>query len=67
MEVLAEAKGTLRCGLIWDIANMIKALEDNLKKDDETRLIVGAINTMADARDELNAQEQKTAKPDEEA
>ena len=34
MEVLADAKGTLRCGLIWDITNMLKALEDNLKKDD---------------------------------
>ncbi len=29
--------------------------------------IVGVINTLADLRDELNAQEQKTAKPDEEA
>ena len=35
LEVLADAKGTLRCGLIWDISNMIKALGDNLKKDDE--------------------------------
>ena len=37
MEVLADAKGTLRCGLIWDITNMVKALEDNLKKDDEAQ------------------------------
>ena len=29
--------------------------------------IVGVINTLADLRDALNAQEQKTAKPDEEA
>ena len=29
--------------------------------------IVGVINTLADLRDELKAQEQKTAKPDEEA
>ena len=35
LEVLADAKGTLRCGLIWDISNMVKALGDNLKKDDE--------------------------------
>lgn len=35
IEVLADAKGTLRCGLIWDITNMLKALEGNLKKDDE--------------------------------
>jgi hypothetical protein len=34
LEVLADAKGTLRCGLIWDISNMVKALGDNLKKDD---------------------------------
>lgn len=37
MEVLADAKGTLRCGLIWDISNMVKALGDNLKKDDEAQ------------------------------
>ena len=37
MEVLADTKGTLRCGLIWDVANMLKALEDNLKKEDEVR------------------------------
>ena len=29
--------------------------------------IVGVINTLAELRDALNAQEQKTAKPDEEA
>ena len=37
MEVLADAKGTLRCGLVWDITNMVKALEGNLKKDDEAQ------------------------------
>lgn len=37
MEVLADAKGTLRCGLIWDITNMMKALEGNLKRDDEAQ------------------------------
>lgn len=37
MEVLADAKGTFRCGLIWDITNMVKALEENLKKDDEAQ------------------------------
>lgn len=37
MEVLADTKGTLRCGLIWDVANMLKALEDNLKAEDEVR------------------------------
>ena len=37
IEVLADAKGTLRCGLIWDISNMVKALGDNLKKDDEAQ------------------------------
>ena len=37
LEVLADAQGTLRCGLIWDITNMVKALEGNLKKDDEAQ------------------------------
>lgn len=35
LEVLADAKGTLRCGLIWDISNMVKTLGDGLKKGDE--------------------------------
>ncbi|MBP5727495.1 MAG: hypothetical protein J6Y48_10530 [Clostridia bacterium] len=37
IEVLADSKGTLRCGLIWDISNMVKALGDNLKKEDEAQ------------------------------
>ena len=35
MEALADAKGTFRCGLIWDIAGALKALRDGLKNDDE--------------------------------
>ena len=35
MEVLADAKGVFRCGLIWDIAQALKALRDGLKKEDE--------------------------------
>lgn len=37
LEVLADAKGTLRCGLIWDVATAIKALEDNLRAEDKAR------------------------------
>lgn len=37
MEILADAKGTLRCGLIWDITQMIKAVENGLKKEDEAK------------------------------
>lgn len=35
MEVLADAKGVLRCGLIWDIAQMLKALKDGLQNEDK--------------------------------
>ena len=35
MEALADAKGVLRCGLIWDIAGMLTAMRDGLKKEDE--------------------------------
>lgn len=35
MEALADAKGVLRCGLIWDIAGMLRTLKDGLKKEDE--------------------------------
>ena len=35
MDVLAETKGVLRCGLIWDITQMVKAVEEGLRKDDE--------------------------------
>lgn len=34
MEALADARGVLRCGLIWDINGMIKALKDGLAKED---------------------------------
>lgn len=35
LEVLADATGTLRCGLIWDIRGMLSALVDGLKQEDE--------------------------------
>ena len=35
LEVLADAKGTLRCGLIWDMRGMLSALADGLKQEDE--------------------------------
>jgi hypothetical protein len=37
MEILADTKGTLRCGLIWDITQMMKAIETGLKKEDEAK------------------------------
>jgi hypothetical protein len=35
IEALADAKGVFRCGLIWDIAGMLTAMRDGLKKEDE--------------------------------
>lgn len=35
LEILADVKGVFRCGLIWDINNMVKAVEEGLRKDDE--------------------------------
>lgn len=37
MEVLADAKGTVRCGLIWDVSCMIKSLTEGLQKEDEAQ------------------------------
>ena len=34
MDVLADAKGVFRCGLIWDINGMINAMKGGLKKED---------------------------------
>lgn len=34
LDVLADAKGTFRCGLIWDISNEMKALREGLEKED---------------------------------
>lgn len=36
VDALADAKGVFRCGLIWDIAGMLRTLKDGLKKEDET-------------------------------
>ena len=35
LEVLADATGTLRCGLIWDLRGALQALTDAVKQDDE--------------------------------
>lgn len=34
MDILADSHGALRCGLIWDIYGMLKALKDGLAKED---------------------------------
>lgn len=35
MDLIADTTGALRCGLIWDVACMLKALREGLQKDDE--------------------------------
>ena len=35
MEALADAKGVFRCGLIWDISQMLKALKNGLQNEDK--------------------------------
>ena len=37
LELLADAKGVLRCGLIWNITDMVKALENGMKNEDAAR------------------------------
>lgn len=38
MDVLADAKGAFRCGLIWDMTQMLKALAEGLKKEDQENM-----------------------------
>lgn len=35
IEVMADAKGVLRCGLVWDISQEVKALKEAIKKEKE--------------------------------
>ena len=35
VEALADAKGVFRCGLIWDISQMLKALKNGLQNEDK--------------------------------
>ena len=35
MDVLADAKGVFRCGLIWDMSRMLNALKNGMKNEDE--------------------------------
>lgn len=35
LDQLAEAKGTLRCGLIWGMNNMIEAMNEVLQEEDK--------------------------------
>lgn len=34
LDVIADAKGTIRCGLIWDVSLTLKSLKDWLEKED---------------------------------
>lgn len=34
LDVMADAKGTLRCGLIWDLSLTLKSLKAWLEKED---------------------------------
>lgn len=34
MDVLADAKGAVRCGLIWDVSLTLKSLKEWLEKED---------------------------------
>jgi len=36
LDQLAEAKGTLRCGLIWHMNNLLDALNSAMQEDDRT-------------------------------
>ena len=56
MEALADAKGSFRCGLIWDITQMLKSVKDGMKKDDEQhKQEIEALTKMLDERNEKNA------------
>lgn len=56
MEALADAKGAFRCGLIWDITQMLKSVKDGMKKDDEQhKQEIEALTKMLDERNEKNA------------
>lgn len=56
MEALADAKGTFRCGLIWDITQMLNSVKEGLKKDDEQhKQEIDALTKMLDERVEKNA------------
>lgn len=35
LEILADATGSLRCGLIWGMRGALQALTDAVKQDDE--------------------------------
>lgn len=35
LDLAADARGTLRGGLLWDVACMMKTLQNGLKADDE--------------------------------
>lgn len=34
IDLIADSKGALRCGLIWDVAGMIKALKKGIKEEE---------------------------------
>ena len=35
LDLMADAKGALRCGLVWDVSQMLRTLKKGLKDEDE--------------------------------
>ena len=35
LDLMADAKGALRCGLIWDVSQMLRTLRKGLKDEDK--------------------------------
>jgi hypothetical protein len=60
LDVLADAKGVFRCGLIWDIAGELKALRGGLEKEDAAhKRQIEAMKQMQEARKNADGNNQE--------
>ena len=52
LDVLPDVKGAIRCGIIWDLSLMLKALETGLKNEDKANAEkVEELKQMIEARE----------------
>lgn len=60
LDMLADAKGAFRCGLIWDITGELKALREGLKKEDVAhKQQIEAMKQMQEARKNADGNNQE--------
>lgn len=64
LDLAADARGAIRCGLLWDISCMLAALQDGLKKEDGANVQkIETLKAQIQAMEEVKKDEPSISKP----